>query len=235
MTPLLVADSIGRAFGTRRVLTSARLVATPGSITAIAGRNGSGKSTLLRICAGMLAPDHGTVRYDGVLYTRPRLHELARRGLFFLPDRDILSPGVTIRAHLEAVARRFASTLEPETAARDVGIEAFLDRDARRISGGERRRAELAMVLVRAPRCLIADEPLRGIDPRDTDMIIHALRVLAAAGCAVIVSGHEMYRLLDAADTVVWVTAGTTRELGAPADARSSEQFRREYLTGSWV
>jgi rhamnose transport system ATP-binding protein len=92
MTPMLVADSIAKAYGSRRVLTSARLEAHQGAITFVAGRNGAGKSTLMRIVAGVLRPDFGVIRYGGLTFGRPTLFRLARRGLFYLPDRGILSP-----------------------------------------------------------------------------------------------------------------------------------------------
>lgn len=234
MKPVLSAESISKAFGHRRVLTSARLTVSAGAITLLAGRNGSGKSTLLRICAGRLAPDQGTVRLDDRIWTRPWLHDLARLGIFYMPDRDILSPVRTVRFHLDAIQERFGQARPVTEVARLLEISDCLDRPSREISGGERRRAEIALALVRAPRCLLADEPLRGIDPSDRGVVLDALRRLAAAGCAVLVSGHEMSDLLEVADAVSWVTAGTTYELGSGADASCHERFRREYLTGSW-
>ncbi|CAN5868880.1 hypothetical protein BH23GEM9_BH23GEM9_29680 [soil metagenome] len=110
-----------------------------------------------------------------------------------------------------------------------------LEQTPQQLSGGERRRSELALAMVRRPRCLIADEPLRGIDPRDAERLIETLRRMADGGAAVIVSGHEVRTLLDASDDVVWVTAGTSYDMGSPAQASAEDRFRREYLTGQWA
>jgi ABC-type multidrug transport system ATPase subunit len=231
-TPFLAAEAVGKSFGGRRVLTSAALRAHTGEVTLVLGRNGAGKSTLLRIAAGWLAPDHGAIRFDDVVYTRPRLHHLARAGLFFLPDREIFAPDQTIREQLELVAGWSAGGgIDDVVSQLHLGF--CLDRLPPTLSGGERRRAEFALALVRRPRCLIADEPLRGIDPRDTELLLETCRRLARDGCAVVISGHEVENLFTVADQVVWVTAGTSYQLGTPVEAAASEWFRREYLVRS--
>jgi lipopolysaccharide export system ATP-binding protein len=110
----------------------------------------------------------------------------------------------------------------------------LLDRRPPTLSGGERRRAELAAALVRRPTCLVADEPFRGIAPLDAELLTAAYRALAVDGCAVVVTGHEAPTLFDAADRVVWCTDGTTYELGSPEAARRSERFCSEYLGPRW-
>lgn len=234
MKPVLRAESISKSFGHLRVLTASRLSVSAGGITLLAGRNGSGKSTLMRICAGRLAPDQGTVRFDDRIWTRAWLHTLANLGVFYIPDRDILSPVRTVGFHLMAIQQRFGQTRTIAEVADLLKVTHCLDREPHEISGGERRRAEIAMALVRAPRCLLADEPLRGIDPKDRPVILDALRQLTDAGSAVLISGHETSDLLEVADAVTWVTSGTTYELGSGSAALRHERFRREYLTGSW-
>jgi lipopolysaccharide export system ATP-binding protein len=233
--PVLAAESISKSFGHLRVLTAARLSVPAGGITLLAGRNGSGKSTLMRICAGRLAPDQGNVRLDERIWTRAWLHTLARLGVFYMPDRDLLSPARTVRSHMQVLQQRYGENRSIGEVAELLKVTHCLDGKPHEISGGERRRAEIAMALVRTPRCLLADEPLRGIDPADRSVILGALRQLADSGTAVLVSGHEMSDLLDVADQVTWVTSGTTYELGSGTAAMRHERFRREYLTGSWV
>ena len=230
MTGGLVADSVGKRFGERKVLTSAYLHAPPGEIAGVVGRNGAGKSTLLKICAGVVRPDHGIVLRVGARHVAPRLHRLARAGLFFLSaDREFFFPSLTLGQHLEALERRFGPG---DRAAVLERLEiAHLER-ARpgTLSGGERRRAELALALVRRPRYLLADEPFRGIDPKDREVVAGALRRLAGAGCAVVLTGHELDTVLATADRLVWVHEGSTRDLGPAARAREDWRFRREYL-----
>jgi ABC-type branched-subunit amino acid transport system ATPase component len=98
------------------------------------------------------------------------------------------------------------------------------------LSGGERRRAEVAAAWLRGPVCLLADEPYRGVAPLDAEILSAAFRSMAATGCAVVLTGHEVPTILDTVDRVVWCTSGTTYELGTPAAARMHEPFYREYL-----
>ena len=233
MNPLLVADCVTKSYRGRRVLTSASLRAVPGELRVLFGRNGAGKSTLLRISAGWIQPDDGTVRFDGTLYASPRLARLAEGGLFYWPDHDLFSRSFSVRTQLEMIRRQFDGG-DPVAAADIVGIGHRLDARPGELSGGERRRAELAAVLVRRPRCLLADEPFRGIAPKDAEAMTRVLRSCAAAGMAVVATGHEVPTLLASADHVTWCTAGTTHELGPPEVAGRHDAFRREYLGQGW-
>jgi len=227
---ILAADSIGKRFGERKVLSAATVHADRGVVTALIGRNGSGKSTLLRIMAGLMAPDHGIVRFRGDVYTRTRLYRLARQGLFLLPaDRCTLTRTLTLRQHLDALRRRFGLPMDG-TEVEELKITHLLDRTVGTYSGGEQRRAELALAMVRAPDCLLADEPFLGITPADTEVFIAAFRALARRGTAVIVTGHEVPFILSVADTVTWLHSGTTRPLGPPEAASRDWLFRRDYL-----
>ena len=114
-------------------------------------------------------------------------------------------------------------------------LEERLDQRPAELSGGERRRAELALAMMRRPRCLLADEPFAGINPSDGEVLAAALREMAREGCAIVVTGHEVPQLLALADSVVWMVAGTTHGLGSAAEAVSHSQFRREYLGPGWV
>lgn len=226
---MLVADSIGKRYGARWVLRAASLRVLPGQVRVLIGRNGQGKSTLLKVAAGVLTPDHGVVQCDGEALLRPRLPDLARRGLFLLPDHDLLSHAFTVREHLDMMAGTFGSGAWDEIVER-LALGMHLDKRPHQLSGGETRRAELAVAMVRRPRFLLADEPLRGIAPIDTDVLLGVCRSLAARGCGVILTGHEVGALLDFADHVTWCTDGTTYELGPPGVAVQEERFRGMYL-----
>jgi len=233
MSWLLEVDSVARSFLGRRVLDAASLRAPPGTVTYLVGRNGCGKTTLLRIATGRLAAESGFVRFDGRTFLRPRLALLARLGVCFIPDRDLLSSAFTVRRQLEVAWRTFgreAGAPAPAEAAVRTGLGALMDHRPQAVSEGERRRAEMTLALVRAPRCLLADEPFRHLAPLDAAVVGAVLRDLAARGCAVVVTGHEVASLFDGADRVTWCTSGTTYDLGAPADARRDRRFCAEYL-----
>lgn len=223
------AESVRKRFGRRWVLQAAGVWASAGRIAVLLGSNGSGKTTLLRIAVGLLRADYGIVIFDDLRTLKPQLPELARRGLLYLPSDFLSCDHYSVRAHLVAVARRFPESRIDEAVAL-LRLEALLDRRVRTLSGGERRRADVAIALARQPRCLLADEPFLGLMPADIELISVALGHLAQQGSAVYLTGHEVTPLLAIADDVHWMTAGTTHLLGAPEQARQHEQFQREYL-----
>lgn len=234
MSPdILCVDSSAKSYSGRgRVLSSATLRAVAGCLTFLVGRNGCGKSTLLRIAAGALEADAGLTRFKGRVITSPRWHRLAREGVCYLPDREILSPHRTVREQLVIVANRFRTgVLEGVITALD--LAPLLGTHVGVLSTGERRRAELAMAMVRCPDCLLVDEPHRNIDPVDQVRVTAVLVALARDGCAVVVTGHEVEELLPVADRVVWCTDGTTYELGSPAEALRHWRFVQEYVGAS--
>jgi DNA mismatch repair protein MutS len=227
--PLFSADSIGKSFGSHSILRSASVWAESGEITALFGRNGCGKSTLLKIGAGVLRPASGAIHFDGAVYLRPRLHVLASHGLFFLPQRNLLSSRWTFRQHLAALEWRHGSTRTEEVLAM-LGLADVQNQRPHEMSGGERRRAEMAIAWIRQPRCLLADEPFSGVNPATAEKIALVLRTMAQQGCAIVVTGHEVKQVMAVADQIVWMTAGTTHSLGGPDDALRHDQFAREYL-----
>lgn len=224
-----MADSVGKSFGTKEVLKSATVWAKPGHVSVLMGRNGSGKTTLLRTSLGACGLDFGVVRYAGRTLTRPKLWRLAAQGLFFVPDRGLLGQREPFGRQLSMVVDRFPEA-DPTGVLEELGVAHLLESTAKQISGGERRRAELAIAMVRRPRCLIADEPLTEVEPKDRATVVRCLRNLAAAGCAILLTGHEVEDLFAASDEVIWMVAGTTHSLGSPEAARGHHQFRREYL-----
>lgn len=225
---VFVADSVTKSFGAQRVLHSASLWARAGELTVLVGINGSGKSTLLRCATGLLSAESGTVRFAGQVYTRPRLEQLARAGLFYMSQELLLSPAIPVRTQLEGFAAMFASDFDAVVDLLE--LRDVLEQWPITLSGGERRRIDIAAALLRRPRCLLADEPLAKIDPRDRDLVTRAFRMLADGGTAVVFTGHEVEDVLSAADHVIWVTAGTTHSLGSGTAAREHHAFRREYL-----
>lgn len=226
---LLTAQSIGKSFWLTEVLKAATLWCDAGCITALMGRNGSGKTTLLKIAAGRLRADYGTTHFAGEVFERPRARALVHSGLFYLPDRGLLSTVGTVRDHLDVVCRRFGTDGLEDTA-EILGITHVLDVRTYKLSGGERRRTELAMMLLRKPTCVLADEPMAGLTPRDRLVVAEALRTLARDGAGLVVTGHDVPDLFEVADHVTWMAAGTTHQIGTPAEARKHDQFVREYL-----
>lgn len=225
MTELLVLDSVTKAYGRDRVLSSASVRVREGTIHAVVGRNGAGKTTLLQIASGLVRADQGFIRFRGDLIGRPRLHRMARRGFFYLPQRGLLIGRWTVRTHLETAGSGEVGDL-PD----DLRLRELLGRRAEELSGGERRRVALGIMLAADPECIAADEPFRGLAPKDVRRVGHHLRRLARRGCGLIVTGHEVEEVFRVADEVTWLDGGSSRYLGTPSDAEEVHAFRRRYL-----
>jgi ABC-type multidrug transport system ATPase subunit len=228
MREVLVADCVAKRYDDRWVLHSASLRATRGELRALLGRNGAGKSTLLKIAAGMLRPDAGTVRVHGVAHDRPTLATLARVGLCFVPDHDLLSTAFTVREQFAFAAADDAGRIS--RVAERLNLTSLVDARPFELSSGERRRAEIGFALLRQPVCLFADEPLRNLAPIDAERLLDVFVETARAGCAVVITGHEVPPMLAAVDHITWCTAGTTYEMGPAFIARTDERFMRDYL-----
>ena len=229
MDPILQADSIGKTFRDRRVLSSASVAATCGEIVGLLGRMGEGKSTLLRICAGQARSDSGWVKYKGALCDPPRLSSLASSGVYFLPESGSLAHSLPLRGHFDLFRDRFGLGPTDEIVD-DFELGGLLDSSPARFSTGERRRAELALVAYRKPECLLADELFRDLDPLTAEGVGRVLKHLARNGCAILVTGHEVRTLAPILTSIVWLTSGTTYSLGTPEIAWKNEFFRKEYL-----
>ncbi len=235
MGPVLFrAEGIGKSFGGRTVLSSAALWGEAGRITTLLGRNGSGKTTLFRIACGVLWADHGVIAFNGEVRERVTLARLARGGLMYVPQNQLLCRGRSVRAHFSALTSRFGAE-HLEEAIESLRIESLMDRRSDVLSGGERMRVSAALALARSPSVLLIDEPLVGIAPLDQELVGKALRTLAERSSAVITSGHDARALLALSDIILWSAAGTSHYLGSPAEALQHHQFRREYLgPGDW-
>jgi ABC-type lipopolysaccharide export system ATPase subunit len=128
--------------------------------------------------------------------------------------------------------KRFGSRgpAERDTVLEQLGIASLEASPTASLSGGERRRGELAIALLRRPVCLLADEPFLGLEPHAAELVVDALKRLAGQGTAVLFTGHEMTWTVECADQIVWVREGNTQLLGSASEAVRHWQFRRDYL-----
>lgn len=227
---ILEADGLGKSFRGRTVVSSAGFAVHRGQVTALMGRNGAGKTTLLRIAVGRVRPEWGRVLYKGAYVPRPVLWRLARDGLMYVAQRAALNRLFTVGDHLSAMGRAFSGEERMAAAVDELSLGEVLGRRPGALSGGERQRASLAMAMVRAPECLLMDEPFAGVAPLDRQLIRDAIGGLRSRGVGILVTGHDVVDLLAVSDQVIWVTAGTTHWIGSPDQASAHGQFRREYL-----
>jgi branched-chain amino acid transport system ATP-binding protein len=212
--PLLAADSVDARRGGRQVLRAAYVDAVPGAVTALVGRSGAGKTTLFEILTGRRRPDAGQVRWEGTALPRPSLAGLARRGLWYHPDRPWLPPRCS-------AAELFALAMVKGEAgwgpiASELGVTAWLDRPVGTLSGGELRLTEIALGVALRPRAAVLDEPYRGLEPLHRELVGLALRRLARGGegepgAAVLYADHDATAVRSTADRLFSMEEGRTR------------------------
>ena len=210
LDPVLRLAGATFAYGRRRVLDGIDLVLRPGEVYALLGSNGAGKSTLIRVVCGQLELAAGTVRVAGV---DPRLDGRARTAIGLVPQDIALYPKLTVRenlhvfADLSGVPKRTAR-LAVERAIERTRAEAVADRPVETLSGGNRRRANIAAALVGEPRLLLLDEPTAGVDAEARRAVHEVVRDLGREGAAVLLATHDFEQAEVLADRVGFLVDG---------------------------
>ncbi len=200
---MIAGDSITLSLGGRAILQSAYVDAVAGAITVLVGRTGAGKTTLFEILVGRRRPDRGQVRWNGERVPHPSLPLLARRGLFYHPDRPWLAPSLTPAEHFALLGR--------DPGGDSLGVAAWLNRRVGTLSGGELRLTEIALGLALAPAVALLDEPFRGLEPRHREQVATALRLLAERGTAVLYADHDVESVRRTAERLFSIEQGATR------------------------
>lgn len=226
----LRAERLRRRFGHHVAVDGLDLEVNPGEVVGLLGPNGAGKTTSFRMLAGLLRPDEGCVSLDGEDVTAWPLWRRARRGLGYLPQEPSLFRRLTVAQNVE-VALQAARRPEPAHALLEAfGLGPLADRLGARLSGGERRRAELVRCLAAGPRLLLFDEPFSGLDPLASQQIAGHLRSLATAGLGVLLTDHDVRQTLDVCDRLYIVAAGIVLRHGSPAEVAADDRARALYL-----
>ena len=218
---MIEVTNLRKSFGKVAAAADVTFSAPDGAITTLLGGNGSGKTTTLRSIVGLLRPDSGTVRIDGIAVEADRVGALARTGV--LHDEFGLYPRLTAREHL-----RFAAELHGlRGERRDDAVERTIDllemaelggRPTKGFSHGQRMKVALARALVHSPHNLLLDEPTRGLDIFSVQLVRRVLQRLRASGTCVLMSSHAMAEVTELSDRVVVIDSGRVCAAGAPAD-----------------
>ena len=231
----LVASNIGKRFKMRPVLRNVSLSVQRGEAVGLLGPNGAGKTTCFYVMIGLMTPNYGSVHLDGVDISNLPMHKRARLGIGYLPQEASIFRGLTVEQNIRAVAEmteqnkdRCDSFIEDLLA--EFSISHLRRTPALALSGGERRRLEIARALASQPNFILLDEPLAGIDPIALGEIRDLISHLKNRGIGVLITDHNVRETLDIVDRAYILHDGTVLMEGAPSEIVSHQEVRRFYL-----
>lgn len=228
-----VLEGVGlkRSFRGRVVVAGVDLSVDPGSILGLLGPNGAGKTTVFRMLAGLLEPDGGRVLLGGQDVTRWPLHRRARAGLGYLPQVPTVFRGLSVWENVALVLESQGEAVDrAEAYLSDAGILDLASHRAETLSGGERRRLEIARCLATRPIALLLDEPFAGVDPLAVTDLVGRVRALSRQGLAVLLTDHAVREALGVCDRVVVLDGGVVQAVGTPAEVVRDPRVRARYL-----
>jgi lipopolysaccharide export system ATP-binding protein len=231
----LAATNLGKRFRKRPVLRGVSLSVRRGEAVGLLGPNGAGKTTCFYLIIGLIAADYGTVLLDGHDITGLPMYRRARLGIGYLPQEASIFRGMTVESNIRAVLEVSEPARERREALLDQLLAEFSISHLRRtpaiaLSGGERRRVEIARALAARPSFILLDEPLAGIDPIAVGDIRELVAHLKDRGIGVLITDHNVRETLDIVDRAYILHEGAVLMEGAPGDIVAHEEVRRVYL-----
>jgi len=231
----LVATRIAKSFSKRPVVRSVSITLKRGEVVGLLGPNGAGKTTCFYMITGLIPVDAGTIEVDGYDVTRLPMYRRARLGIGYLPQEASIFRGLTAEQNIRATAE----LVEPESGSLEAAVEELLaefgvthvrNTPAIALSGGERRRVEIARALATHPSYILLDEPLAGIDPIAVNEIRGLVKHLKNRGVGVLITDHNVRDALDIIDRAYILYDGQVLKEGTPDDIISDRDVRRVYL-----
>ena len=228
----LIASDLAKSYGDRKVVDKLSLQVFPGEVVGILGPNGAGKTTAFYMMIGLIKPDAGTVFFDGQDITNLPIHLRSRIGLGYLAQEPSVFRELTVEENLLSVLEVVEQTStrvyqRKDELLNEFGLTSFAKHKASTLSGGERRRLEIARALSTNPKCLMLDEPFANIDPIAIADLKAMLSILKQKGISVLITDHNARELIMIVDRGYLVAdgkvlrSGTTDELLADAQARA--------------
>ncbi len=232
---ILSVRKLVKIYRSRKVVNSVDLEIESGKVVGLLGPNGAGKTTTFYMTVGMIKPDEGHVYLDDTEITDLPMHQRARRGLGYLPQESSIFRKLTVKQNVMLILESMdLSRLEREERADmlldELGIKRLSQQKASVLSGGERRRLEIARCLVTNPAFILLDEPFAGIDPLAVIDIKNIIAHLKKREIGILISDHNVRETLEACDKAYILNDGEVIETGSPEKIASSEIARRIYL-----
>ncbi len=232
---LLQTKNLTKRYGGRTVVDRVSLTVNQGEIVGLLGRNGAGKTTSFRMTIGMISPDEGTVSFDGVDVTKMPMYKRARRGMGYLSQEPSIFQRLTVRQNLLAILETMSISRTTRREKCDQLLEQFdltVQRKqlARTLSGGERRKLEIARALITNPTMILLDEPFSGVDPISVEDLQREIRALRVRGISILLTDHNVRETLSVTDRSYIMDSGKVLREGTPKDLVNDELVRKTYL-----
>jgi lipopolysaccharide export system ATP-binding protein len=231
----LAVHSVEKSFGTRHVVRGVSIYVRRGEAVGLLGPNGAGKTTVFYMITGLIKADRGAIELDGHDVTQLPMYQRARLGIGYLPQEASIFRGLTVEQNIRAVLE----VVEPSKKKREAELNALLDEfnitrlrktPSIALSGGERRRVEIARALATRPNYMLLDEPFAGIDPIAVGDIQDLVRHLTNRGIGVLITDHNVRETLGLTDRAYIVYAGEILTEGNPDEIVNNPDVRRLYL-----
>jgi len=231
----LAALNLAKSYGRRMVVHDVSLGVARGEAVGLLGPNGAGKTTVFYMITGLVPPDRGAIRLDGFDVTRLPMYRRAQLGIGYLPQEASIFRGLSVEDNILAVLELAERNRRRRMDELDGLIEEFRLEHVRKspsiaLSGGERRRVEIARALASRPAFMLLDEPFAGVDPIAVGDIRALVRHLTARGIGVLITDHNVRETLALIDRAYIIHSGTVLTHGRPEDIVADPEARRVYL-----
>jgi lipopolysaccharide export system ATP-binding protein len=231
----LAVHSVEKSFGKRQVVRGVSIYVRRGEAVGLLGPNGAGKTTVFYMITGLIPADRGAIELDGHDVTKLPMYQRARLGIGYLPQEASIFRGLSVEQNIRAVLE----VVEPSKKKREAELDSLLDEfnitrlrktPSIALSGGERRRVEIARALATRPNYMLLDEPFAGIDPIAVGDIQDLVRHLTNRGIGVLITDHNVRETLGLTDRAYIVYAGEILTEGSPDEIVNNPDVRRLYL-----
>ena len=232
---VLTAEAAAKTYNGRRVVNGVNIEVRGGEIVGLLGPNGAGKTTTFHIMVGLVQPDEGKVLLNDQDLTGAPIYQRARAGISYLPQESSVFRRLTVEENLFAILQTLdlngvQQQERCEALMKMLGVDHLADHKAFTLSGGERRRVEIARALVLSPYFVLLDEPFTGVDPIAVAEIQKIIRGLIVSGIGILITDHNVRETLGICDRAYILSEGTVLEEGTPDKIATSAKARKFYL-----
>lgn len=232
---MLTLNEISKSIKDKTIVDKVSFEIKPGSVNGLLGPNGAGKTTTFYLIAGLIKLDSGEIIFNGNNISNLPMHKRSNMGIKYLPQEPSIFQDLTVYENLYGLAE--ISFKEKNKISQfmtqsieEFSLEKILDLKGRQLSGGQRRKVEIARTLAASPKIILLDEPFAGIDPIAIDEIKNVLRTLKDKGIAILITDHNVREALDICDNAIVVNRGQVIAKGVKADLINNDLVKKVYL-----